>query len=181
MTLEKAESAIKARIWQAIAQGSVDLNTVPRESLEGLVNLVTEAALLELDADLSTTIKESGVAPAEVGNPFDDVEDILWQGRPFMSITTTYTITDERIRVTDGLLGKSHTDIELVRVQSMSQKQTFGERLMKLGDLTIRSHDPKTPIIILRNIPEPEDVHEILRRAVLKARNKHGLTYREEM
>ncbi len=181
MTLEKAESAIKARIWQAIAQGTVDLTGVPKESLESLVNVVTEAALLELDADMASTAKQATITSGAAGNPFDDVEEILWEGRPFLSLTTSYPVTDERIRVTEGLLGKQHTDIELVRVQSMDQKQTFGERLMKLGDITIRSHDPKNPVIILRNVPDPEAVHELLRRAVLNARSKHQLSYREEM
>ena len=52
---------------------------------------------------------------------------------------------------------------------------------MALGDITIRSHDPKNPVIILRNIPDPEDIYELLRRAVLNARSKHNLSYREEM
>jgi hypothetical protein len=52
---------------------------------------------------------------------------------------------------------------------------------MNLGDITIRSNDLSHPEVILRNIKDPIAVHEILRRAVLKARERFGLTFREEM
>jgi len=179
MSIEKAESRIKSQVWQAIAQGSIDLSAVPKESLEGLVNLVTEAALVEMNDELGLSARENGGHAADV--LLDGDEDILWQGRPFLSITTYFTITDERVRVQEGLLAKEHHDIELVRIQSMDFKQTFGERLMQLGDVMIRSHDPNHPLIVLRNVPDPQDVHETLRRAVLNARSKHRLSYREEM
>ena len=181
MSLEKAESRIKAQVWQAIAQGTVDLSGVPKESLEGLVNLVTEAALVEMNDELGQSATDSTAAAKMTDPLYDGDEDILWQGRPFLSIVTYYTITDERIRIQEGLLAKDHTDVELVRIQSMDFKQTFGERLMKIGDVTIRSHDPKHPLIILNNVPNPGEVHETLRRAVLAARSKHRLSYREEM
>ncbi len=63
----------------------------------------------------------------------------------------------------------------------MNYSQTISERMLNLGDITIRSHDATRPMIVLRNIKDPEQVYEILRRAVLHARKKHGFTYREEM
>jgi uncharacterized membrane protein YdbT with pleckstrin-like domain len=111
----------------------------------------------------------------------DHKEDILWEGRPFLSLVLDYTITDERIRITEGLLGKRRENIELVRVQDLDYSQTFSDRLLNLGDITIRSHDTSHPQIVLKNVRDPEQVYEILRRAVLHARKKHGFTYREEM
>jgi hypothetical protein len=80
-----------------------------------------------------------------------------------------------------GLLGKEREDVELIRIQDMDQRQTLRERFMNVGDIYIRSHDPSHPHIILNNVRDPQQVHEILRRAVLDARSKHGLYYREEM
>jgi uncharacterized membrane protein YdbT with pleckstrin-like domain len=111
----------------------------------------------------------------------DDVEEILWEGRPFLSIATHYTITNQRLRITEGLLGKSREDIELVRIQDIDQTQSFTERTLRLGDLHIASHDPSHPQITLNNIRNPEEVHEILRRAVNIARQKYRLSFREEM
>ena len=79
------------------------------------------------------------------------------------------------------MFGKSRENVELVRIQDVDYAQTFSERLFKLGDITIRSHDSSHAIITLNNIRDPEAVYEILRRAVLSARKKHGFTYREEM
>ena len=92
-----------------------------------------------------------------------------------------YTITDERIRVTEGILGKSRENIELIRIQDVDYSQTFRERLLNLGDINIRSHDTSHPSIQLKNVKEPEAVYEILRKAILNARKKHNFMYREEM
>ena len=52
---------------------------------------------------------------------------------------------------------------------------------MTQGDLTIRRPDPRNPIIMLRNVPEPAEVHELLRRAVLNPRGTPNLSSREEV
>jgi hypothetical protein len=78
-------------------------------------------------------------------------------------------------------LGKEYNDIELVRVQEVDFKQTMTERALNLGDIYLTSHDPSHPKAILENVRDPKEVHEILRRAVIKARKKHHLSYREEM
>lgn len=186
---------LQARIWQALAQTDVDLSTLSKESQATLVDTVTTAALLEVDNILGEVLAATPPPEAEVTGPpivaasklVDPMdpdplkEDILWEGRPFLSIMTRYLITDERIRIIEGLLGKTREDVELIRVQDISQSQSVSERMLSLGDLTIRSHDRGNPIIVLRNIPEPEKVHEILRRALLNARKKHNFSYREEM
>ena len=187
MSLSETHARVKSRVWKEIAQSKIDVSTLSKETVETLVDIVTEAAMLEMNEALTQTLAESRAAPEiAAAMPdqavFDDhKEDILWQGRPFLSLVMEYTITDERIRITEGLLGKARDNVELVRIQDMNYSQTLGERLMNLGDVTIRSHDTSRPTIILRNIQDPETVYEILRRAVLNARKKHGFTYREEM
>lgn len=194
--LKDAEARIKAQVWQAIAQGEIDLSVLSKEQTENLIDLVTQAALLEVDAELDQSLgealKESAfqggdaqpaglVSPVPEADPNDDVEVILWEGRPLLSLTLKYIITDERIRIIEGMIGKKRHDIELVRIQSIDQSQNVSERMMMVGDIIIRSHDPKHQLVVLNNVRDPETVHEILRRAVLKARDKYKLSYREEM
>ena len=187
MALNEAHARIKSRVWQAVAQSDLDLSALDKDARESLVDLVTEAALLEMDTEMDRSLAEEGkqlrtTAGIPDTSVFDDEkEDILWQGRPFLSLTLHYTITDERIRITEGLLGKSRANIELVRIQDINYSQTFSERLLNLGDISIQSHDRSNPEVILKNVSDPEGVYEILRRAVLQARKKHNLTYREEM
>ncbi|MCZ7666142.1 MAG: hypothetical protein M5U34_02300 [Chloroflexi bacterium] len=53
--------------------------------------------------------------------------------------------------------------------------------MINIGDISIKSQNPSRPHITLRNIKDPETVYEILRKAILHARKRHGFTYREEM
>ena len=98
-----------------------------------------------------------------------------------MSLVERYIVTTERLRIVRGLLGRDREDIELVRIQDIDHTQTLGERMINLGDLAVRSADPSHPHAILRNIRDPEDVHEILRRAMLDARKRANFAFREEM
>lgn len=182
MTIKEAQARIKARVWQSVAQANLDLSALDKSTLESFVDLVTESALLEIDSELDTS--KLAAPLAEAANDDDDDEfgeKVLWKGRPFLSLVLDYTITNERIKITSGLLGKAHENVELIRVQDVDHSQTFGERMLKIGDITIRSHDPSHPEIVLRNIQDPSSVYEILRRAVLEARKRHNFSYREEM
>ncbi|MGD2048956.1 MAG: PH domain-containing protein [Chloroflexota bacterium] len=182
MSIEKSRERIRARVWQSIAQSDLEFESVDKEQLESLVNLVTEAALLEIDDQ----IDQSVAADDEANKLFypqmeEDGEEVLWQGKPFLSLSEHYVITNERIRIVRGLLGKERQDIELIRVQDIDQSQTLRERTLNLGDITIQSHDRATPTIVLNNIRDPEKVHEILRKAVQNIRRKHKMTFQEEM
>jgi hypothetical protein len=191
MSLNETHARIKSRVWKEIAQAKIDVSKLDKDTVELLVDLATEAALLEMDEAFSQTLADTALAeekavPTRPGMPEQSIlddhkEDLLWEGRPFLSLVMQYTITDERIRITEGLLSKVRDNIELVRIQDMSYSQTLSERMLNLGDVTIRSNDATHPLIILRNIKDPETVYEILRRAVLSARKRHGFTYREHM
>ena len=179
MSIEKTEARMKANIWKAIAQSEVDLSCLDKETQNNLIETVTAAALLELDRGIDDSIGNS--RPNSKTLLDDDKEDILWEGRPFMSISRYYIITDERIRITEGFLGKTFENIELVRIQDVDYSQRMSERMLKIGDVNIHSHDSSDPIVVLDNVSKPEVVYEILRRAILAARKKHNFSYREEM
>ena len=177
MNINEARARIKARSWQALAQSDVDLKTYDQNALDSLIGIVTDAALLELDEEIANSIVQT--AGRDVVE--EDGEKVLWEGRPFLSLNTRYVITNERVRIFEGMLAKDREDIELVRVQDIDQSQSISERLLNIGDIHLRSHDRSHPETVLRNVKGPQEVHEILRRAVLDARKRHKLTYREEM
>ncbi len=185
MSINETHTLLKARIWQGIAQAKLDLSALPAQTLEALVGIVTEAAMQEMDtqlgrtaaADVKTALPATDVA--DTAQPGD--ESVLWEGRSFLSLTKFYQITTERVRFSQGMLSKDREDIELVRIQDIDQVQTFGERLLNIGDITISSHDTTKPRLVLENVGDVQRVHEILRRAVLDARKRHNFMYREEM
>jgi hypothetical protein len=180
MTPNEAQSRVKANVWKALALAEVDLSVLPKSEQEALVEIVTNAALMEIDKEIG---QELSINRQTLMSEEQEAtgEETLWEGRPFLSVTTHYIITSERVRIIQGLLGKDREDIELIRIQDIDQSQSFRERLLNLGDITIRGHDASQPKAVLNNISDPQEVHELLRRAILSARKKYGLTYREEM
>lgn len=181
MSLPELRAKIKAGIWQAVAQSGVNLSGVPQAELDGLIGAITESVLKEMDDFLGQVTGQPASAPAVVNDADDEAEKVMWEGRPYLSLSTHYKITSERVRITEGLLGKDREDIELVRVQDIDVTQSLTERALNIGDIHIRSHDKSRPEVILNNVSNPLEVHELLRRAIQKARKKYNVTYREEM
>jgi hypothetical protein len=177
------KTRLKAAIWQAVAQSGVDLSGLPQAEQDKLVSAITDGMLQEVDdilSEVSGTPTSTVIGEADEAGD-DDEERTLWEGRPFLSLRVHYQITTERVKVVEGLLGKERYDVELVRIQDVDHKQNLTERTLNIGDIFIRSHDPGKPELTLHNVSNPAEVHEILRRALLKARKKYNLSYREEM
>jgi len=152
MNANEAQARVKARVWQAIAQSEVDFKTIPQAQLEALIELTTTAALKEIDEELGEELESLSAGKSEDLADGAD-EKVLWEGRPFLSVTTRYVITNERLRIFEGLFGKDRLDIELVRIQDYDQKQALTERMLNVGDIFITSHDPSSPNITLSLVP----------------------------
>lgn len=177
MSINDIRNQMIASIWQAIAQSKVDLSSVPLDEQEELVTQVANNVMLTMDKMIDNEIDD---LPEE---ELDDgyAEPILWRGRPFLSIVEDYVITSERIKVITGFLSRRIENFELIRLQDIDYKQSITERVFGIGDIIIRGHDPSDPEIVLRNVAHPEDVYEVLRKAWLDARKRHGLQFREFM
>lgn len=174
MTLEQNRARVVAAVWQAIAQSGVDLSSVPRDQQDRLVAAIADNLLPAVNQMLDE------VAPPVSAEVSGD-ERILWEGRPFLSITERYVLTTERVRIYRGLIGRSVDDIELVRLQDIDFTQNAGERILGIGDIHLRGADVSTPETTLRNVHQPEEVRELIRRAWLDARKRYGVSFREQM
>lgn len=183
MQFKDSRERVRSRIWKAIAQGEMPaLSALPPEEVEQLVDLVTETVIAEIDEQVDQQMESDKAATDHYYPPGEsDEEQVLWKGRPLLSISEHYVITTERVRIVRGLLGKDREDIELIRVQDIDHSQTFRERVLNVGDITIQSHDRSHPAVVLNNVRDVQSVHEILRRAVLDARKKYKITFQEEM
>jgi hypothetical protein len=180
MSIDSTRAKIIASIWQAVAQSGVELSTLPMEQQEKLISKIADQMMVTLDGLLDEVNPEpKEEAPSSATDEY--LEEILWKGRPFLSLIENYTITNDRVKVVHGLLGKDIENFELVRIQDLDMTRGLTERLMNLGDIHITGHDPSDPKIILRNISQPEVVYELLRKAWLAARKRHGLQFREYM
>lgn len=180
MAVSETRAKIVGRIWQSIASSGVAVNALPREQLETLVEHIADGVLRAMDEEIAAAGAPERAAVAEEA-PLNEEEVVLWEGRPFFSFTTMYRITNERVRVISGFVGKDYEDIELIRIQDLDHTQGLSERMLGIGDVIIQSHDPSHPEMILRNVPDPHAVHEILRRAMLEARKRFRYSVQEEM
>ena len=177
MSIEKSRAQVIGSIWQAIAQSGVDLSSIPQDQQESMVSKIADGVMVTMDSilgeDMPMTVAEDEVD--ELG------EQVLWKGRPFLSLVENYTLTSERLKINTGLASKHVENFELIRVQDVDFKQGMGERMLGIGDINIRGHDPSNPEITLRNVPKPEEVYEIIRKAWLESRKRHGLKFNEFM
>lgn len=177
MSIEKTRAQIKGSIWQAIAQSEVDLSGVSQEDQEKLVTRIADHVMIAMN-DLLEEMP-SPEPPEEVME--EDGERVLWKGRPFLSMVESYVITTERVKVIRGVVSRGIENYELIRIQDIDLQQSINERLLGIGDITIRGQDASEPVLELRNVSRPDEVYEILRRAWLDARKRHGLQFREYM
>ena len=177
MTIEQIRAKVIGSIWQAVAQSGVDLSALPHDQQENLVSKIADNVMATINSLQEDEIKEE--VNAEIVDDLD--ENILWKGRPFLSLVESYLVTTERIKIVRGLLSRDVENFELIRIQDLDYKQGINERIFGIGDIMIRGHDASDPEILLRNVGDPEDVYEILRKAWLDARKRHGLEFREFM
>jgi len=195
MSWEAQRTRVAGRIWQSITQSGVDVSAVPREQIEMLVNTITEGVLVEMNdlleqvplppeveaARVMAPAEPAAAGPAAGSQGAPGAEVVLWEGRPFLSLVERYVITNQRVRIINGLIGKSHEDIEMIRVKDVDHTQGVGERMLNIGDVFLRSGDASRPSAVLRNVPDPEQVHEIVRRAMLESRKQYPFHFQQEM
>ncbi len=177
MAIDKIRAQVIGSIWQAIAQSGVDLSSVPQDQQEKLVSKVAENVMVTMDAILDENTAEK---PESQALDADD-ERMIWEGRPFLSLVESYQLTSERVKIITGLVSRHVENFELIRVQDLDLKQGMNERILNIGDIIVRGHDPSDPVVVLRNVSRPEEVYEKLRKAWLEARKRHGLQFREYM
>ncbi len=180
MSLENYQSKVKSSIWKSLAQSGISLAGLTAEKQNKLVDQLSENVLLLVNEILDEAAKD--FKPGDLkDNLNNDNELVIWEGRPFLSLVEFYTLTNERIKITKGMIGKDIESFELIRVQDMDITQSLGERIMGIGDIRITGADTSNPTVVLRNIHQPNEVYEILRKTWLAARKKYGLIFREEM
>lgn len=176
MSLENTRAQVISSIWQAIAQSGVDLSGVPHAEQEKLVGKIADNVMVTVDE-----LIEAPDVPDEADEAEPSDEQVLWKGHPFLSLVESYVITSERIKIVKGMLSRDIENFELIRIQDIDINQGVSERVLGLGDITVRGQDASKPIVELRNIPKPEEVYELLRKAWIDARKRYGLQFREYM
>ena len=190
MTIQANHDRVIGRIWRAVAQSGVDVAPIPRDQMDKLVAAVADGVLHEFDAMLDEIaaagpargagVPASANAAAAAAAGAAD-EQVIWEGRPFLSLVERYVVTNQRVRIITGLVGRANEDIELIRVKDVDHTQGISERLLGIGDVQLHSVDATRPSVVLRNVTDPQAVHDIVRRAMLDARKTYPYIFAQEL
>ena len=89
--------------------------------------------------------------------------------------TQVYTLTDQRLKTTRGILSKTTDDIELYRVRDTRLEQSFWQRMFGRGDVVLTTTDATTPLVVLRWLPDAAALRERLRVLVEARREAKGV------
>ena len=90
---------------------------------------------------------------------------------------TTYTLTDQRLKFTRGVLSKTTEDLELYRVRDTKFQQNLWERMLGLGEIQLFTTDETTTVVSLPYIRDAEGVREKMRALVEARRDAKRVRY----
>lgn len=85
----------------------------------------------------------------------------------FKRNSVSYTVSDQRVSVTRGLLSRTVDELELADIRNIVLSQTIFERLVGIGTVAISTAATHEVEVFLRGIPGAEHVKEIIRGARL--------------
>ncbi len=100
---------------------------------------------------------------------------LLRLGLAYLRVASTkYELTDQRLLITTGVLGKQRREIELRRVQDFAVREPFWLRFVGLGDLAVFTADRATGDIILHALKDPKQMDAHIRQIVRTAQATAG-------
>jgi hypothetical protein len=86
-----------------------------------------------------------------------------------------YRISTHRIDFERGLLGKKIDTMELWHVDDIKFEQTFFNRLMGVGRITVMSDDQTTPQLELKGLPNPRPLFDSLKQRIITVKRQRGV------
>lgn len=86
-----------------------------------------------------------------------------------------YRISNHRIDFERGLLGKKIDTMELWHVDDIKFEQTFFNRLMGVGRITILSDDQTNPSLELKGLPNPRPLFDSLKQRIITVKRERGV------
>ena len=86
-----------------------------------------------------------------------------------------YVVSDQRVRVAQGVFNKRTDSIELYRVKDVVLLQPLGLRLFGLGNVELRTSDMTSPLLVLHAVPDPAALREKVLLAAEARRDAKGV------
>ncbi len=97
---------------------------------------------------------------------------VLWIIRWWLTKTTVYELSTQRLRKSSGILHRKIEDLELYRVKDYSLELPILLRMLGLGNLRMVTSDASTPVVEIPAVRDAQNLREILRTAVQQERDR---------
>jgi len=100
---------------------------------------------------------------------------LLLLGLPFLG-RQRITISNQRIIIESGFWTKLRDDVEVFRIRDVVSSQNLYQRLVGIGDVTVKSVEGRAPeeMHVLKGVPDPIAVSEAIRRVWNDAARPRG-------
>ena len=92
---------------------------------------------------------------------------------------TRYFLTNEKLVMVKGFFNTREDEVKLYRVTDFALTRSFGQKLLGLGTLEVKSSDKTCPSLILKNIKKSGAVKELISKLVEEERDRKRVTGRE--
>ncbi len=86
-----------------------------------------------------------------------------------------YRITNYRIDYERAFLSRSIDTLELWHIEDVAFHQSLLDRIFNIGTITIVSHDETTPQLVLRGLPSPRPLFEMLKQRIIAVKRQRGV------
>ena len=86
-----------------------------------------------------------------------------------------YRITNYRIDFERGLLSKNIDTMELWHIEDLHFHQSLLDRIFSVGTITVLSKDETMPQLMLRGVPNPRPIYEMLKQRVIAVKRQRGV------
>jgi hypothetical protein len=86
-----------------------------------------------------------------------------------------YRISNYRIDYERGVFSRDIDTLELWHVEDLKFHQSLLDRIMRIGAITVLSHDDTTPKLFLKALPNPRPVFETLKQRIITVKRQRGV------
>lgn len=86
-----------------------------------------------------------------------------------------YQLTSQRLKHREGILVQTMNRIELVDIDDIAYRQGLIQRLLQVGNITIKSKDTSHPVLVLHGIADVRKVTDLIDNARLAERRRRAV------
>ena len=162
--------------YASLEEGKIEISALPAPQLQALCRAFADAAFSVLQS-LDDEVPTPAVAAGKEG---EAEEQLLWSAKSELKLGLRYELTSQRLRIFEGMLGRSLREIDLITVREAKMTQQLAERMVNIGDIILVTTSADRPEVRIEDVKNPMEVRELIRKAYLAEQKRRGLKYQDQ-